>query len=198
MGWFKNNDEKEGSLPELPELPEISKKLEEPPKKEKLPKLPSFPSSSFGDQFSQNAIKHAVSGEKEVEEDGEEPEDVSDFLPHLPKRKLPPAKEILEGMRLERPLIQEIDEPASKKEIIKKGHRLKKTEPVFIRIDKFEEAMNLFAKSKKEILEIEALLRETKGLKEKEEQELMNWERDVQNIKQQIEKIDDDIFSKIE
>jgi len=198
MGWFKDNNDEESSLPELPKILTIPKKVKEPQGTEKLPQLPSFPSNSFGDKFSQNAIKHAVSGEREVEEDEEEPEDVSNLLPRLPKRDLPPSEEIIGGIKIKRPLIQEIDAPEIKERTIKQGHRLKQIEPVFIRVDKFEEAMNLFLKAKKEISEIEHLLGETKKLKEKEEQELINWESEIKNIKQQIEKIDEDIFSKIE
>ncbi|MEA3414103.1 MAG: hypothetical protein U9Q99_01075 [Nanoarchaeota archaeon] len=71
------------------------------------------------------------------------------------------------------------------------------SEPIFIRIDKFEESLNIFKKTKDKISEVEELLKQTKKIKEEESQELLSWETEIQKIKTQIEKIDKDIFSKI-
>ena len=189
MGWFENSDEKEDSLPELPKLPELPTIEKE--KREDIPQLPSLPSSSFGNKFSQNAIKHAVSGGKEVDKEGEE-EHIN-----LPSpKKFPSPSEVITGMEPRKPLRREIGELPEK--MVETGRRLKKTEPVFIRIDKFEEAMHIFEKTKKEIADIEKALAETKQLKQQEEQELAAWEKEIKNIKQQISKIDGDIFSKVE
>jgi len=76
--------------------------------------------------------------------------------------------------------------------------RVRTDEPIFIRIDKFEESLKVFEKVKEKISEIEHLLRETKELKEQEQLELSNWEQEIQKLKLQIEKVDEDIFSKIE
>ena len=70
-------------------------------------------------------------------------------------------------------------------------------EPIFIRLDKFEESLNIFKRTKEKISEVEELLKQTKELKEKENQELASWETDVQQIKNQIEKVDKNIFSKV-
>ena len=42
------------------------------------------------------------------------------------------------------------------------------------------------------------MLRDIRKVREKEEQELSIWEEEIQNLKNQIEKVDQDIFSKIE
>ena len=42
------------------------------------------------------------------------------------------------------------------------------------------------------------MLRDIKTIKEEEEKELEGWEKEIQTIKEQIEKVDKDIFSKIE
>jgi len=78
-------------------------------------------------------------------------------------------------------------------------HPLKhpKQEPIFIRIDKFEEAMKIFQKTKKKFREIESMLNEIQKLKEQEEKELKVWEKEIISAKEQIEKIDQEIFSKI-
>ena len=76
--------------------------------------------------------------------------------------------------------------------------KVKENEPIFIRIDKFEESLKIFSRVKDKISDIEKLLNETKDLKNKEEEELSSWEEAVQKLKLQIEKVDEDIFSKVE
>ncbi len=185
MGWFKKDKKEEKvqipklpKLPELPELPEIeeNKNLNKP----ELPKLPSFPTNSFGQKFSHDAIKNAVTGKKE--------EDKEDFANDLDENSLemhlPPKK-------IKRKEINEKEEINLKTQNMNKG-------PVFIRIDKFEEGLNTFKKAKTKLSEVEKMLEEIKQLKNKEEKELNTWENELQEIKSQIQKIDTDVFSRIE
>ncbi len=72
-----------------------------------------------------------------------------------------------------------------------------RNEPVFIRIDKFEESLKVFEKTREQVKEIEELVMHAKNLKIKEDEELMKWEEEIQTIKEQIGKVDRDIFSKI-
>lgn len=71
-------------------------------------------------------------------------------------------------------------------------------EPVFIRIDKFEESLKIFEKSKRELGEIERVLKDIESVKEDEQNELESWKKDVLKIKEQIDKVDNDIFSRLE
>lgn len=176
MGWFSKNKKEEAkfSLSELPKLPSLPKlDSRDFDSNESLPQLPSLPSSSFGEKFSQNAIKDAVSGssgKKGGMEDADESEDVMMQMP--PKNFAHEEhKRRMDG---------------------------KRTEPVFVRIDKFEESMHVFEKAEKKIGEMEELFRDIKKLKEEEERELDSWENKIQLVKKQIEKIDNEIFSKIE
>ncbi len=183
MGLFKKNksDEKEAlpPLPELPKLPEFPR-MEEGLYSQSANQLPKFPNNSLGEKFSQNTIKEAVAGGKE----GEKGFDADDFaedeeMQMMPKpQKTRYSEEVPEGF-------QEMQ-------------RVRKAEPVFIRLDKFEESLHLFEKAKKQISEIETMLNNIKTLKEQEEKELEFWEKEMQSIKMQIEKVDRDIFSKIE
>ncbi len=159
-------------LPKLPELPDFESS-------EKLSQLPQFPNDSFGEKFSQDIIKGAVTGKKEENEE----EEANEFEPER------------EGQTMRQPLSNEKFEhvPATFREAAKKMN-----EPIFVRIDKFEEGLHAFEKAKQQITEIEKMLRDVKNLKEEEEKELSLWEREVQKTKQEIEKIDQDIFSKIE
>jgi hypothetical protein len=161
-------------LPELPKLPSLPMMNEEM----ELPKLPSFPNSSLGDKFSQNTIKEAVAGEEEVEPE----EEVDDFsrnesqmMPMLPEKQ-----------------VKRINFSESKSYSTRN-----KEEPIFIRLDKFEESLEIFKDTKEQISEIEHLLSDIKNLKQKEETELNDWENQIQEIKTQIEMVDKNLFSKI-
>jgi hypothetical protein len=172
MGVFSKKKKKEADIPRLPSLPELPDlpNFENHPEKKELSKLPSFPSSMTGDKFSQDSIKGAVD---EPEDDEEEM--MSLAMPQPPQNKSITPERIAP---MQKPVVLEKD-------------------PIFIRIDKFEESLKIFTKTKEKISEIEELLKHTKELKEKETQELNSWEMDVQQIKTQIEKVDKEIFSKV-
>ena len=194
MSWFGKKEEQKKpvmqntGLPDLPKLPELPT-LNSPTTKNSDPlhQLPSFPSTNFGEQMSQSTIKEAITGKKEDEEDSE-----ADDLEHH------------EGQMMRGPLQKEMPlYPEDEEEVIPRGFRnaigrVRKTEPVFIRIDKFEESLKVFEKAKSEISEIEHMLSNIKKIKDEEEQELSSWETQIQSIKKQIEKVDADVFSKVE
>ncbi len=161
------------SLPPLPKLPELSELPDEP---NQIHKLPSFPSNSLGTKFSNDTIKDAVAGEKE------NGSFANDFLDKDEIRMMQgPAR---------KPLIKEIKETRF-------GQGKNIAEPIFIRIDRFEEALKIFNETKKKMSHIERILEDVKEIKEKEESELKTWENEVRSMKEQIEKVDRDIFSKI-
>ncbi len=163
-------------LPELPDLPDFEESKDE----RQLSQLPSFPNNSLGEKFSQDVIKGAVTGKKEEEAFGADEFDLEkEQMMQQPLEKL--------GLRETEPIPPTFREAA---------RRIK--EPIFIRIDKFEEGLHAFEKAKQQINEIEKMLRDVKNLKEEEEKELNLWEKEVQKTKQEIEKIDQDIFSKVE
>ena len=198
MGWFNKKEKRsiEGvspSLPELPRLPELPEIGEEKDNINSIPQLPSFPNNSLGDKFSQDTIKEAVTGKKEGE----------GFFK---------ANDLTEGKKwmMQKTLKKQVKKefPSLKKEIlvdkeIKETPReikgvMTKAEPVFIRIDKFEDSMQIFEKAKEKILEVEKMLADIKRIKEEEEKELISWENQIQTTKGQIEKIDKELFSKLE
>jgi len=181
MGLFGKNKEEKRSIPELPPLP----KLPDFPEIEddQIHGLPSFPTNNLGMKFSQNTIKEAVSGEKEDSKDDEE-----DFMGYSDERMMP-------GL-LKKPMTEEFDNKRLPTGFSGSISQMS-SGPVFIQIDKFEAAMEVFKKTKKKIAEIEATLEEIKKVKEKEDEELRLWESEVKTMKDQIEKVDRDVFSKI-
>lgn len=94
----------------------------------------------------------------------------------------------------------EIEKPIVRREFTPRSQPafVSKHEPVYVRIDKFEEAMRVFEKTKKEIAEIEKTLRDIAEVRANENKELDLWQSDVLKIKDQVEKVNRDIFSKIE
>lgn len=167
-------------MPELPRLPELPEFPEEDFSNEEIPQLPSFPNGSIGDKFSQNTIKEAVTGKKEVEE-----VEANEF-----------AEEEGEGMRrMQRPLVRE---SAEKEFSPKIEQKMREAEPIFIRMDKFEEGSKTFEEVRKKITEIEKMFGDIKKIKEKEGKELEFWEEEIRNIKEKVGKIDRNIFSKLD
>jgi hypothetical protein len=200
MGWF-NKEKKEiparlGStreipskipeLPSLPELPEFPYSQENDFPKEKLHQLPSFPNNSIGNKFSQHTIKEAMNGEEEDEEGFE----ANDFSREIGTRMMPkPVKQFSNRTIEEQERVPRVFKEAAQK--------VKEAEPIFVRIDKFEEGVRTFRRAKERISEIEKNLGEIKKIKYEEEQEMINWENEIQSIKKEIEKVSDEIFSKL-
>ena len=74
----------------------------------------------------------------------------------------------------------------------------KETEPIFIKIEKFQSAKNNFEKIKEKVSDIDKMLKEVQELKQKESKELENWEQELQIIKTRINSIDDSLFKKLD
>lgn len=215
-----------GSLPELPKLPELPDlpQINSPPKKESPQQLPSIPNSSFGEKFSQNTIKDAVKGSapkrnfySEEEEDDEDfglnDFEVSEPEPRKMPKPLPTSKFTFPKTKEVEPVNdsfdfedyetsameeEEIPQVPAPREYSQERSPIYKKEPVFIRIDKFEEALKTFDKTKKEIIEIEKVLHDIAQVREDEDKELEQWQDNIVKIKDQIDKVDKDIFSRIE
>ncbi len=207
MGLFNKNKKEEGSysgLPELPKLPELPPIESRPGQERQMPKpnaLPRFPSSPTGNRFSQNTIKDAVSGEKEgnvVNEFEDEIQKMPRF-PDMPKGNREgdfPEEEDNEDTKEEIPARAL---PNKRREVVpsSRSSLQQNDEPIFVRLDKFEESMDVFDRIKKQLSGAEKLLNEIKSVKEREDKELGEWRSKMESMKSQIEKIDKDIFSKV-
>jgi hypothetical protein len=168
------------SMTELPNIkdynPEFSHEEHEPPHG-----LPSFPDSPMQKGFSQSAIKDAV--------DSPDPKDLSVNLPELPSFQ--------EG---ENPNTTELEEwtpqlpspPTAQLKLPPPSHNLNK--PIFVKLDKFKDAKESLENIKSKLIEMEELLKIVKDLKAKENQELTQWETEVEKIKARINSINSDIF----
>lgn len=192
MGWFSNDKKEEAkklpsrpiqelpTLPELPKLPELPS-LPDTDEKEPIHQLPSFPNNPLGEKFSQDTIKDAVTGKKEGDEEGADESDNDEQMIPAPP---------IHNMTSE-------PSPYNKPNQYRIKSRTEEAEPIFVRIDKFEESLDIFQKTKEKISDIDEMLREIKKIKEEEEEQLNAWEKEIQKVKEQIGKIDQELFSKL-
>jgi flagellar motility protein MotE (MotC chaperone) len=177
MGFFsRNKDSKENkfisqlpALPDtgLPELPQMPENQEE----EIIQPLPKFPESSMGNSIGLQAIKSNV---------GFKPKFTEEINDEKEKRTF----EIQEPEKYSRP--QTIEKPYSMGK-----------EPIFIKLDKFKDAIEKFEEIKEKVKDIDNSIKDIKDIKEKEDQELKTWEQEVQMIKEKVANIDCSLFSKI-
>ena len=70
-------------------------------------------------------------------------------------------------------------------------------EPIFVRIDKYQESKENLQEVKRKILEIESLLRDIRDIKSREDSQLHEWDSDIQEAKAKLDKIDKIIFQKM-
>jgi len=187
MGWFNKKEKKIEkkvplTLPELPKLPELPPIEDETTNKNFIHQLPTFPNNSIGEKFSQDTIKDAVTGKEDGEGVLDADELAKDKTQEMPKP-------------LKNSLTKELSFPERRTSY--KVKTTQEAEPIFVRIDKFEESLELFEKSKERLLEINEMLKEIKKIKQEEEEQLNSWEREMQIVKQEIEKIDKGLFSKL-
>lgn len=184
MALFGKKEKKETfDFPELPKLPELPS-LDSSDKqdvKSGFPQLPNFPRNNFDNKFARNSFKDLATGEKEEKED-----EANEFGSFEKSIKTMP-----------RPLENKLVMKNFQTKEFKEEHEFKEKEPIFIRLDKFKEAQHIFETSKKQLTEISRILNETKAIKEKETESLSKWEKELQEIKNQIEKIDRDLFSRV-
>lgn len=193
MGLFGTNKKEEKKKEEIPQLPSLPKLPDFQgfgdfgyDGTSQIHKLPSFPSSSLGMKFSQNTIKEAVTGDERGDfSDGDADDSVDDDDMRMMQE---PFK---------RPLTEEIGMGSRFSSSSPNFSRGAAPGPVFIRVDKFEGAIEIFNETRKKISEIEQVLDEIKRTKEKEDKELQSWEVEVKLMKDQIEKVNRDVFSKV-
>ena len=184
MGLFSKKEEKEEieGIPKLPELPSpknfsIKSNLPEIPTG-----IPAINSKEVGSPALLPDIKEKSSQEV-IKQIINKPE-ISEPITF----QKPIKKETIRTIELEPSKTEE--------EFIKPV--TKKIEPIYIRLDKFQIAIGTFEEIKNKIIEIEELLKKTKETKIKEEQELTEWETEIQVIKAKIDSIDKNIFSKLD
>jgi hypothetical protein len=168
MSFFKKSEARKIDLPEIPGSPELP---ELPQENEPIPPLPTFPRTQIGNNMGLQAIKSTVNGDTDNPGYNTEEEDT--------KKRTVEWSDLPEPTKLE-----------TKKYSIDK-------EPIFVKLDKFKDAVEKFQQVKEKVSEIESTLKKIKEIKDKEDTELKSWEEEVMAIKEKVENIDSSLFNKI-
>lgn len=200
MLFFGKKDEKKG-LPELPPSnlqdfpihpkPIPSFNTESSPDDIEKHALPTFPDSPSSKGFSQTAIKDAVSSDKYSE---------SDLQPIIPK--IPKAPQIKTNSAPEEETEEDEDNDDEAEEIKSESKPVKissssnKEENVFVRLDKFHSSRRALNETKTRLEDIDSLLKKIREIKQREEQELSAWEKEVTELKAKIQSIRENIFDR--
>lgn len=70
---------------------------------------------------------------------------------------------------------------------------ISESNPVFVKIDKYKEILDIVEVINKKIVNVKQLLSELEELKNKEEEEIMNWEKNLDEITNKIESIQEEL-----
>jgi len=111
------------------------------------------------------------------------------MLPELPTLPELPSMQPMSELRTSRQFTMDINEH-------KAVSKLK--EPIFVKIDKFRDALSNLEIIKKKLQESSELLDKIKEIRSNEEEELENWSHEITLIKDKVNMIDKRLFSEIE
>lgn len=226
MGFF-NKNKKSDKIPELPKLPNsymqesgnMYNQNEQYNDYEENP-LPSFPNSQMGNTMTQSTIKDAVNQNEFEESSIPHPPQLNPLQtpPHMRHQQVAPiikSNKIhnvqkmprqqmdnqMEQIRVDKrkPSTYEMsgEEPMIESNFASNPIREKRTEPLFIQLDKFEKTISSFDEIKLKVSEIESLLRSIKEVKAKEDEKLRYWENQIETIKSHLEEINRDLFDRM-
>lgn len=192
MPLFKKKQEKVEKafgIPELPSFPEVQEIKEAlKPREvtnEVIPPLPAFPSfSNYPPPVQAQQLQKPDI--KKIEEIG---------LPVWREQRVPLTQELNPMQQIIPPQITTPFESAQERT---EERILRAREPIFIKIDKFSEALSNFESIKKKVEEIDDLLKRTREIRQKEQEEFNAWEKEIIEIKEKINSIDEKLFSKLE
>ncbi|MFH0831313.1 MAG: hypothetical protein V1886_00385 [archaeon] len=152
-----------------------------PAERFELPELPSF--------SEMQQIKDAI---KPVEMQQMQFQPVQQQMPIMQRRE-----EERPSIMSSRIVTQEISEPISIRTEQEQDRGMRLKEPIFVKIDKFKDALANFEIIKEKLVDVDILLKKIKETKAKEQEELDSWEKEVDEIKDKIKGIDEKLFSRI-
>jgi len=176
MGLFGKKNQEMEEIPSLPELPA--------PKDFSLPDLPKNPPEIQNKEISSLPPLPSLPEFKKTE---------PDLSPKVIKQEIANPEQPMQKSQFN-PTLPTIQKPPTQI----KTRSAKETEPIYVRLDKFQTSVEAVEDIKSKIEQIEELLTKVKDVKQKEEQELQSWEREIQLIKARIDSVDKSIFNKLD
>lgn len=66
--------------------------------------------------------------------------------------------------------------------------------PVFIKLDQYKEILNIVEVINKKVVNVKQNLSELEELKNKEEEEIMNWEKNMDEITHKMESLHEELY----
>jgi hypothetical protein len=194
FGKKRDND---GELPDLPDagipsMKDYQRTMLPPIESEQdIHGLPSFPDSLMNKGFSQSMIKSAV-------------EDEDKNLPELPEWNEPVQTKPLRTMELDEwsprsspPMAMPQQNRPTMAEALRMAapnSQVSDKRPLFVKLEKFKEARESLIKVSEKLDQMDELLKMIKDLKNKEDEEITSWEKDIDSIKARILFINKEIF----
>ena len=223
----KNGKKKEvpslPSFPQLPELPKLpDKRADGGDDFRGLPDVSAYNDDKFSDNS--DGVKRAVSGEMENEDFGNFSDDENSFGDNLQgtypdetgnegpmqAQSLPPASMSKESAPEDFNSSPPFSRPYNDADTGQNSGRGSSPmppvpvhengpvkEPIFVRIDRFREGLESFRKIKSQVHKIEKMLSNTKEIKKQEQKEMESWDEQLKSIKERLEGLDREIFSKV-
>lgn len=185
--------------PKLPELDEIKDALNKPsfpkenypgmPKLEPMPLLKIEPipmSRTF------ESIIPSMPSKERVQPKNQQPvtEEIEQELPEQPIEEV--SEEPKE--QISQPIVRKTAREFSYSPYSSSGL----SNPVYVKIETFKEALANFEEIKRKLIASFALLDKIKAIREKEKTEIEEWEKELENIKDMLNSINAKIFSKVE
>jgi hypothetical protein len=113
-----------------------------------------------------------------------QPTPAARFAPEMPKPWIP----------FSTPIIKDISE--AERPVGEIGMQIK--EPIFVKINKYKEVLSNFEAVKKKVQEASETIEKIRELRQKEEEQLEEWHKELAEIKEKINSIDNKLFLRIE
>ncbi len=175
MGLFSKKSDRD--FERLPELPQLPKSVTIQPQIQ-TSALPAMPRSETANRWSMQAVKDAVGEQNHPDEHNFDSNDLSSGEKEVNERgEMMPRSRINTYPVQSAPL---------------------RREPLFVRIDKFESALRDFDEISVKIRKIDELISEIRVLREKEDREFLEWEKDLHTIRSRLDSIDRTLFSQLD
>lgn len=70
---------------------------------------------------------------------------------------------------------------------------MKDPNPVFVKIEKYKEILDIVEVLNKKVINVKNLLSDLEALKNQEEEEIMNWEKDLDEITHKVDSLREEL-----
>jgi hypothetical protein len=108
--------------------------------------------------------------------------------------ELPSMKREQVDSRIEEPPMDYPQEPESS---FKDVFRHNPEKPIFIKVDNFKEIVETVLNVEKKLDELEEIIEKLQEIKQEEEEKIVNWQNEIQNMKDQLKVLEKNFSDKL-